>query len=245
MANSTPLMSLDECDKPIRVGRFVSVSASGKPILQPARRVDTDVEKRSRVRQYLDWKPRVIIAGLTLVLLCSLMVVIAATNRKPKGQPGEQGEVRAQEPAQRATQTVQVAVKRPVAAPAAPIVLPMPREWSAPQTPETIAVLPREALPEIEVIHVNPRQVVTEVTLSEEFLTSAPRVVEEPVLVVIDKPENPVQVIAPPKAECGKFATKVDFLLSPTAAYDKAKKDTNKLVMVLHIAGNFEEPGFT
>jgi hypothetical protein len=213
-----------------------------KPIRRTALPANTDVEKRSRVRPNLNWKPRVIIAGLTLVVLCSLMVVIAATNRKPKGQPGEQSEFRARQPALQPTRTVQVAVKRPVAA---SVVLPMPREWSAPKTPETIAVLPREVGPEMEVVHVKPGQVVTEVTLSEEFLTSAPRVVEEPAAVAIDKPANPVQVIAPPKAECGKFATRVDFLLSPTAACDKAKKDANKLVMVLHIAGNFEEPGFT
>jgi hypothetical protein len=50
---------------------------------------------------------------------------------------------------------------------------------------------------------------------------------------------------AGPKATaCGQYGTAVDFCDSPVAALKTAAKD-QKLVFVLHVAGNFEEPGFT
>ena len=43
---------------------------------------------------------------------------------------------------------------------------------------------------------------------------------------------------------CERFGTKVDFVRSQSAAFRQAARD-RKLVMVLHLAGNFEDPGFT
>ena len=43
---------------------------------------------------------------------------------------------------------------------------------------------------------------------------------------------------------CSKHGTSVSFFDSPTAAAQKAKKE-QKLVLVLHISGNFENPDFT
>jgi hypothetical protein len=51
----------------------------------------------------------------------------------------------------------------------------------------------------------------------------------------------------PPKAEgesCGAFGTAVEFYDSPTDAAKHAKKE-QKLVFVLHVSGNFEDPRFT
>ena len=48
------------------------------------------------------------------------------------------------------------------------------------------------------------------------------------------------------KAEgtCGSFGTTVEFVDTPSAAARQAKKE-QKLVFVLHVSGNFEDPRFT
>ena len=43
---------------------------------------------------------------------------------------------------------------------------------------------------------------------------------------------------------CGKHGTTVEFLDTPQAAAKQAKKE-GKLVFVLHVSGNFEDPRFT
>jgi hypothetical protein len=43
---------------------------------------------------------------------------------------------------------------------------------------------------------------------------------------------------------CGSFGTKVEFVDTPSEAAKLAKKQ-EKLVFVLHVSGNFEDPRFT
>ena len=43
---------------------------------------------------------------------------------------------------------------------------------------------------------------------------------------------------------CGSFGTTVEFVDTPSAAARQAKKE-QKLVFVLHVSGNFEDPRFT
>lgn len=50
------------------------------------------------------------------------------------------------------------------------------------------------------------------------------------------KPQEPTS--------CGGYGTAVDFLDSPAEAAKKAAKE-QKLVFVLHVSGNFEDPQFT
>jgi hypothetical protein len=45
-------------------------------------------------------------------------------------------------------------------------------------------------------------------------------------------------------ATCGSYGTTVEFVDSPTKAAEIAKKE-GKLVFVLHVSGNFEDPRFT
>ncbi len=45
-------------------------------------------------------------------------------------------------------------------------------------------------------------------------------------------------------ATCSSFGTSVEFFDTPTLAARQAKKD-EKLVFVLHVSGNFEDPRFT
>jgi hypothetical protein len=62
-------------------------------------------------------------------------------------------------------------------------------------------------------------------------------------------PAQPLTKPAPKPVEktegtCGDFGTTVEFADSPSDAAAKAKKE-QKLVMVLHVSGNFEDPRFT
>jgi hypothetical protein len=45
-------------------------------------------------------------------------------------------------------------------------------------------------------------------------------------------------------ATCGSFGTSVDFVKSPKEAAKQALKE-EKLVFVLHVSGDFEDPDFT
>jgi len=45
-------------------------------------------------------------------------------------------------------------------------------------------------------------------------------------------------------APCGRFGTAIEFVRSPSVAFDRAARE-RKLVLVLHLAGHFEDPGFT
>lgn len=48
----------------------------------------------------------------------------------------------------------------------------------------------------------------------------------------------------PEEGTCGDYGTTVDFVDSPKEAAQLARKD-GKLVFVLHVSGNFEDPRFT
>ena len=52
----------------------------------------------------------------------------------------------------------------------------------------------------------------------------------------------PVATVKGPK--CEKFGTAVNFVRSPALACDRAARD-QKLAMILHVAGHFDDPGFT
>jgi len=46
------------------------------------------------------------------------------------------------------------------------------------------------------------------------------------------------------KATCGSHGTSIEFVETPKEAADQAKK-AEKLVFVLHVSGDFEDPRFT
>jgi hypothetical protein len=46
------------------------------------------------------------------------------------------------------------------------------------------------------------------------------------------------------QTSCGNHGTAIEFLDSPKEAAAQAKKET-KLVLMLHVSGNFEDPRFT
>jgi hypothetical protein len=60
------------------------------------------------------------------------------------------------------------------------------------------------------------------------------------------KPIQTVGQVAPENSEgaCGSHGTRVEFVDTPREAAKIAKKE-QKLVFVLHVSGNFEDPRFT
>jgi hypothetical protein len=77
-------------------------------------------------------------------------------------------------------------------------------------------------------------------TLDAPTLANAPQLAE-----VAANPFLNLTVPAPARTPgCQQCGTAVDFYDSPAIANKNALKD-DKLVFVLHVAGNFEEPGFT
>ena len=72
----------------------------------------------------------------------------------------------------------------------------------------------------------------------------APLAVPEP---IAPPPETRMAAVAaaePDGAVCRKFGTSVDFDPNPTHAAKRAA-ETEKLLLVLHVSGNFEDSGFT
>jgi hypothetical protein len=58
---------------------------------------------------------------------------------------------------------------------------------------------------------------------------------------------RPFKPVAPPEkteGTCGSHGTRVEFFDTPSEAAKVAKKE-QKLVFVLHVSGNFEDPRFT
>jgi hypothetical protein len=61
----------------------------------------------------------------------------------------------------------------------------------------------------------------------------------------VKAPPAPVKPVPKDKGEtCGSFGTSVEFVETPSEAARLAKKE-QKLVFVLHVSGNFEDPRFT
>jgi hypothetical protein len=63
----------------------------------------------------------------------------------------------------------------------------------------------------------------------------------------VPAPSRPVaKPIKPEKSEgtCGSHGTRLEFVATPSEAAKIAKKE-QKLVFVLHVSGNFEDPRFT
>ncbi len=52
--------------------------------------------------------------------------------------------------------------------------------------------------------------------------------------------------VAKPKTEeaCGSYGTSVDFVATPKEAAKQAEKE-QKLVFIVHVSGNFEDPNLT
>ena len=59
-----------------------------------------------------------------------------------------------------------------------------------------------------------------------------------------ERPGTPAKAPKDEGAACGSHGTTIDFVDTPAQAAKQAKKE-GKLVFVLHVSGNFEDPRFT
>jgi hypothetical protein len=63
-------------------------------------------------------------------------------------------------------------------------------------------------------------------------------------MVSVLRAELPQDGKAKPQPTCGDYGTAIEFEASPKAAARRAAAE-EKLVMVLHVSGHFEDPGLT
>lgn len=66
-----------------------------------------------------------------------------------------------------------------------------------------------------------------------------PRTTEEPAPAA-----EPIAAEPAKAPRCDRFGTAIDFVRAPSLAFAQAGRE-GKLVLVLHLAGHFEDPGFT
>jgi hypothetical protein len=83
-----------------------------------------------------------------------------------------------------------------------------------------------------------------EVAPAPEPQASAPAPAPTPPEIDTTPVASLAEAVAAKAPVCQQYGTKVDFYDSPAAATRNALKE-EKLLFVLHVAGNFEEPGFT
>ena len=104
-----------------------------------------------------------------------------------------------------------------------------------PQVPELVP-----ALPITEVATASDLVEPGEARTIKGFRLSAP---EDLPPTTVASPE-PIKAGLSKGPRCDRFGTAIDFFRSPTLAFDRSARE-QKLVMILHVAGNFEDPGFT
>jgi hypothetical protein len=76
-------------------------------------------------------------------------------------------------------------------------------------------------------------------------LTRGSQLTSSPAVGPVKVPVAPVKAVTKGEgATCGSFGTSVEFVETPSEAAQLAKKE-QKLVFVLHVSGNFEDPRFT
>jgi hypothetical protein len=119
-------------------------------------------------------------------------------------------------------------------------------------------MLARRPVPEAAAAPVEPPPVVEEIPMPRAIVVREPETVVVTVPVVVPVPGEPVVVAAPPVPpefrlpdtevmpadKCKQFGTTIRFHPGPVEAAAEAKS-AKKMMMVLHISGNFEDPGFT
>jgi hypothetical protein len=226
--------------KPIPVGRLVSVT--------PKRRVPA-AKPAPPPRASVDWKTVGVAGGVAWLAVSALVGVLFVSDRRsprPESTPTAEEQTAnpstfvpgppatvAGKPSGRVMRPSPPTPAKSVAV--APEVLPLPRPL-----PTSEAVVPEDPVATIAFPVV--------VNTAGQKAANGPDAVEgqrdEVVAAEPDPLPEGTATFADP-ATCGRFGTKVNFLDSPTLAYGKSKADAEKLVLILQVAGNFEESGFT
>jgi hypothetical protein len=111
--------------------------------------------------------------------------------------------------------------------------------------PVALAELPSEPEPSVPVVEPPPTPEPVEPGEARPPLPGLSPAPEQPAPVVtVVRDTEPVKIAATKGPRCERFGTAIDFVRSPALACDRAARE-QKLVMVLHVAGYFDDPGFT
>jgi len=111
--------------------------------------------------------------------------------------------------------------------------------------PAAVVELPPQPEPSVPVIETSPTPEVVEPGEARPPIPGTRTTAEEPgplATTVVDA--EPVKIAAIKGPRCERFGTAIDFVRSPALACDRAARE-QKLVMILHVAGYFDDPGFT
>jgi hypothetical protein len=126
----------------------------------------------------------------------------------------------------------------PVPVAAEPIVAVEPGPGSAKSPPMLPADAANRDAPFVKLAEANA---------AEPFATvkTPPREEEPAPVVAVNEPAPPaVPLIFAQRADTGTCGTSVAFVSSPKLAAQRAREE-EKLLFILHVSGNFEDPGFT
>ena len=235
--------------KPIPVGRLVSVTIGKKKTSRPRQ---ATVAETARSLPALSLETIAtgggIVAMIVFVVLSSWLLFLR--REKPAVDdppPINEAAISARGPSGQAL----VGSSLPIVLAAQPELLARIQGSEAPILLEGIGVLPREVAPEPELVSLEPREVVDRPALAVAGPSPTERAQPDLAAAALEQqPAFPtrklLETATPVKPDqCGQFGTKVDFLPLPAQAFGMAAKEKDKLVMVLHIAGNFEDKGFT
>ena len=114
----------------------------------------------------------------------------------------------------------------------------------SPKIPE-FSIVPQELAQVPAPVRILPRPKIRPEDTTEP---SREKMVEPPPVPALERAKvNTELLLETAEPKCERFGTKINFLSSPSMAFTRASKDPDKekLVMILHIAGNFEDKGFT
>jgi hypothetical protein len=110
-----------------------------------------------------------------------------------------------------------------------------------------LAILPREFLPEPALIEPMPAIARVEKPTPEPTQEPPKRDPKLPAIVENPKPDASAKLppTEQPERRADRFGTRINFLATPALAYERARTQKDKLVMLLHYAGSFEKGQFT
>jgi hypothetical protein len=116
--------------------------------------------------------------------------------------------------------------------------------------PEVLAIAPRATriAPEPKLIEPEPA-VARGKRPSPETTVGPMEPANSPPLAITEKPRPEAGANLPatekPEPMAEHFGTRIDFSATPALAYERAKKEKDKLVMLLHFPGSFDKGAFT
>jgi hypothetical protein len=217
---------------------------------RPAKPLTTTVARRAPVRRVSARALLASAAGIALLIVMAGLGIYFSVHQRPaKPQPISEPNLVSNEAPPIISQSsnpqprpIEIA-SRPVATFEPLPVEPMPIAAE----PEALAILPREFLP--EPVLIEPTRPIARVEKPTPEPTLEPPKREPRLPAIVEKPKPDAAAQLPPTEQpertADRFGTTINFLATPALAYERARTQKDKLVMLLHYAGSFERGRFT